>query len=84
MITRESSGYADALDELLAKNLPHKYTSDPSYVLGETETGVDLLAVVASTGPAGEAAITDALVRLLGNFGTHTRAFVRALPEAKR
>jgi len=84
VITRESSGYADPLDELLAKTLPHKYTSDPSYVLGETETGVDLLAVVASTGPTGEAAITDSLVRLLGNFGTHTRAFVRALPEPKR
>jgi hypothetical protein len=84
VITRESSGYADALDDLIAKNLPRKYTSDPSYVLGETETGVDLLAVVARTGPAGEAAMTDALVRLLGNFGTHTRAFVRALPEAKR
>ena len=53
-------------------------------MLGETETGVDLLTVVASTGPAGEAAITDSLVRLLGNFGTHTRTFVRALPEAKR
>ena len=53
-------------------------------MLGETETGVDLLAVVASTGPAGEAAITDSLVRLLGNFGTHTRAFVRSLPEPTR
>jgi hypothetical protein len=84
VITRESSGYADALDDLIAKSLPRKYTSDPSYVLGETETGVDLLAVVAGAGPAGEAAMTDALVRLLGNFGTHTRAFVRALPEEKR
>jgi hypothetical protein len=83
-ITRESSAYADALDDLLAKNLPRKYTSDPGYVLGETEPGVDLLAVVASAGPASEAAVTDALVRLLGNFGTHTRAFVRTLPEAPR
>jgi len=83
-ITRESSGYADALDDLLARNLPRKYTSDPSYVLGETEPGVDLLAVVANAGPAGEAALTDALVRLLGNLGTHTRAFVRALPESPR
>ena len=69
---------------LLATNLPRKYTSDPKYVLGETEPGVDLLAVVASAGPGGEAAVTDALVRLLGNFGTHTRAFVRALPEPPR
>jgi hypothetical protein len=83
-ITRESSAYADALDDLLAKNLPRKYTSDPHYVLGETEPGVDLLAVVASAGPAGEAAVTDALVRLLGNFGTYTRAFVRALPASAR
>ena len=83
-ITRESSAYADTLDDLLAKNLPRKYTSDPGYVFGETEPGVDLLAVVAGAGPAGEAAITDALVRLLGNFGAHTRAFVRALPDSKR
>ena len=83
-ITAQSSGYADALDALLAEHLPRKYTSDPGYVLGETEPGVDLLAVVASSGPAGEAAITDALVRLLGNFGAHTRAFVRALPASSR
>ena len=81
-ITAQSSAFADALDALLAANLPHKYTSDPAYVLGETEPGVDLLAVVASAGPAGEAAVTDALVHLLGNFGVHTRAFVRALPAS--
>ena len=83
-ITHESSAYAGALDDLLATNLPRKYTSDPGYVLGETEPGVDLLAVVANAGPAGEAAITEALVRLLGNVGAHTRAFVRSLPEPQR
>ncbi|HEX7440991.1 MAG TPA: hypothetical protein VF319_12945, partial [Caldimonas sp.] len=80
VITRQSNAYADALDATLEAHLPRKYISDPAYVFGETEAGVDLLAVVARSGAPAQAAMTDALVRLLGNFGTHTRAFVRALP----
>ncbi|MEP7057654.1 MAG: hypothetical protein ABI809_07765 [Caldimonas sp.] len=83
-ITLQSAGYADALDRTLEARLPRKYISEPSYVFGETEPDLDLLAVVAQAGPAAEAAMTDALVRLLGNFGTHTRAFVRALPDSSR
>lgn len=84
VISRQSNAYADALDATLEAHLPRKYTSDPAYVFGETEAGVDLLAVVARSGPAAQAAMTDALVRLLGNFGTHTRSFVRALPIPAR
>ena len=83
-ITKQSNAYADALDETLERYLPAKYISDPDYVFGETEAGVDLYAVVAKSGPAAQTAMTQALVRLLGNFGIHTRAFVRALLAPSR
>ena len=51
-ITRESNAAASALDAVLAASLPPRYTSDPSYVFGETETGVDLHALVARHGGA--------------------------------
>ncbi len=83
-ITRQSNAEAAALDALLEASLPPRYTSDPDYVFGETETGVDLNAVLVRRGGAAEAAMTAELVRLLGRFGAQTRAFVRALATAPR
>ncbi|MGH8797737.1 MAG: hypothetical protein ACREXI_11810 [Caldimonas sp.] len=83
-ITQESAAYADALDKTIERYLPAKYTSDPDYVFGVTEADVDIHAVVAKSGAAAQAAMTQALVRLLGNFGRHTRSFVRALREPAR
>ena len=79
VITAQSRAAADAVDADLARHLPAKYTSDPSYVFGETEAGVDLEAVVRREPAEARLAMDAALVRLLGNFGRHTRAFVRAL-----
>lgn len=79
VITSESSALADALDELLVAQLPAKVTSDPSYVFGVTETGLDLYAQTARLDPAARQGMTRAIAPLLANFGTHTRAFVRTL-----
>ena len=84
VVARQSHAYADAVDATLERELPVKYTSDPAYVFGETEAGIDLDAVVTRSGQAAQAAMTQALVTLLGNFGTHTRSFVRALAMATR
>jgi hypothetical protein len=84
VITQDSSAYADALDALLERYLPARYISDPTYVFGETEPGIDLHALVLRSAPGAEPALTAALVRLMGGFGAQTRAFVRALAVAPR
>lgn len=84
VITMQSYALSDALDATLVASLPSKYTSDPAYVFGETETGVDLHAVISKSGAAAREAMTKTLAQLLFNFGTHTRAFVRALVAPSR
>jgi hypothetical protein len=79
VITLQASDLADALDATLAARLPAKYTSDPDYVFGQTETGLDLYAEVAKSGPASRQAMAEAIAPLLGNFGVYSRAFVRSL-----
>ena len=81
-ITKESNEAAAAIDAILERQLPAKYVSDPAYVFGETEAGVNLYAVVNGSGAPARTAMTEALVRLLGSFGSYTRAFVRSLPVA--
>ncbi len=83
-IALQSYAFSDALEATLVASLPSKYTSDPDYVFGETEAGVDLHAVVGKSGAAVRQAMTQALAQLLLNFGTHTRAFVRALAVPSR
>jgi hypothetical protein len=84
VVSREASAYADEIDRVLERELPWKYTSDPAYVFGETEPAVDLVAVVAASGTAADRAMNRALAHLMGNFGTHTRGFVRSLAETAR
>jgi hypothetical protein len=79
MITRQASELADALDATLAAQLPSKYISDPDYVFGVTETGLDLYREVTSSRPASRQSMTEAIAPLLGNFGTYSRAFVHSL-----
>ena len=84
MVTQQSSDAADAIDAALVAACPPKYTSDPAYVFGVTETGLDLYAEVAKSGPAARQAMAEAIAPLLANFGTYSRAFVRALLAASR
>ncbi|MGZ5237326.1 MAG: hypothetical protein ACXWCV_13520 [Caldimonas sp.] len=63
--------------------LQPKYTSDPGYVFGVTQTGVDTYAELGAT-PAARDALKRALAPLLGNLGTTSRAFVRSLVAAGR
>ena len=83
VITVQSRALADAVDEALARHLPPRYTSEPSYLFGETDPGVDLERVSKSLSPEAQAALNGALAELLGNFGRQTRAFVRTLARAR-
>jgi len=84
LIAREASDAADALDAALVARLPSKYTSDPEYVFGVSETGLDLYGEVAKSGPAARRAMAEAVAPLLANFGAYSRAYVRALLAGAR
>ena len=79
LISRESSSLAGATDSVIALSLPAKYVSDPAYVLGETEPGVDIYRLLEQSPPAAQAAMSGMIGGLLRNFGAYTRAFVRTL-----
>jgi hypothetical protein len=84
LIARAASDAADATDAALVTHLPAKYTSDPDYVFGVTETGLDLYVEVAKSGPAPRRAMAETVAPLLASFGTYSRAYVRALLAAGR
>ena len=79
VVSRESNALAGATDKALEQNLPARYVSDPGYILGETEPGLNLYRVLDESPPAARAAMGALVSGLLRNFGAHTRAFVRAL-----
>jgi hypothetical protein len=79
VISKESNALAGATDKVLERSLPSKYVSDPEYVLGETEPGLDLYAVVNQSSPAAREAVTVIVAGLLRNFGAYSRAFLRSL-----
>ena len=79
VISRESNALAGATDAVLERSLPPKYVSDPKYVVGETEPGLDVYAVVNQSPPAAREAMTVMVAGLLRNFGAYSRAFVRSL-----
>jgi hypothetical protein len=66
-------------------SLPAKYTSDPTYTFGVSETGLDLHAQLSAAQPASSATAAapalaeQAIAPLLARFGVHTRNFVRSL-----
>jgi hypothetical protein len=84
VVTAVAAAQADALDAALEGALPPRYIADPTYVFGTTEPDVDLYRVVTRAGPAEQAAMTTMLERLLGDFGRHTRAYVRAVAGSAR
>ncbi len=79
VISRESNALAGATDRVLEQSLPRQYVSDPDYVLGETEPGLDLYGVLNHSPPPARDAMTGMVAGLLRNFGAYTRAFVRSL-----
>lgn len=79
VISREANALAGATDKVLEQSLPGKYVSDPAYVLGETEPGLDLYDVLNQSPPPARLAMTGMVAGLIRKFGAHTRVFVRSL-----
>lgn len=78
LISRQAFAASDAIDAALEAALPARMVSDPDYVFGKTDPGIDLLAQLAAA-PARQHDLTAALTPLLRDVGGHTRAFLRAL-----
>jgi hypothetical protein len=79
VVTEEASRAADALDAALLQRLPARYTSDPDYAFGVTETGLDLYAELGRSAPAERIALEADIAPLMARFGVHTRSLVRSL-----
>lgn len=85
LVSREANSLAGATDSVLELSLPARYVSDPAYVLGETEHGLNLYGVLARSQSSAGQAMSGMVSGLLRNFGAYTRAFVRSLlARAKR
>ncbi len=79
VVSLRSHASADAVDAALVAGLQPLYTSDPDYVFGVTQTGVDTYAELGASSPAAREALKRAIAPLFGNFGSSSRAFVRSL-----
>jgi hypothetical protein len=79
VVSEQASRAADTLDAALLQRLPAKYTSDPGYTFGVSETGLDLYAELGRSAPAERIALEAEIAPLMARFGTHTRSLVRSL-----
>jgi hypothetical protein len=84
VVSLEAFNHADALDAALERALPAHYVADPGFDYGAADDPHDLWAVLAHSSVAAREALLNALIGLLGQFGSQTRAFVRTLPLPPR
>ncbi|MBN9462868.1 MAG: hypothetical protein J0H00_16805 [Burkholderiales bacterium] len=79
VVSRHAADAADEVDRIIAASLPARYVDDPGFEFGVAEDGIDLYASLGRDDPAKRDAMMRMLAPLMAEFGTHTRAFVRAL-----
>ncbi|MEO8523472.1 MAG: hypothetical protein ABI460_02015 [Caldimonas sp.] len=79
VVSSRANAAADAIDAALVALLQPKYVSDPAYVFGVTQTGVDTYAELGTATPAARESLKRAIAPLLGNLGATSRAFVRSV-----
>jgi hypothetical protein len=84
VVSSQANQASDAIDDALVTWFQRKYTSDPTYVFGVTQSDVDTYAELGATSPAARDALERAIAPLLGNLGMTLRAFVRGLIPSAR
>lgn len=84
VVSSQAYAASDAIDAALVRWFQARYMSDPGYVFGVTETGVDTYAELGRNSSAAREALIQAIAPLLRHFGTSSRAFVRGLIMAGR
>jgi hypothetical protein len=77
VVSSRANAAADAIDEALVAWLQPKYVSNPAYVFGVTQAGVDTYAELGAASPAARESLKRAIAPLLGSLGATSRAFVR-------
>lgn len=84
LVARRAAHAADRVDEAVAAALPKRYVDDPAFEFGVDARGIDLHARLGEEAPAAGDAMVRTLVPLMREYGTHTRAFVRAMAAGAR
>lgn len=82
VVSRQSHAYGSKLTNILLDTLPAAYMSDPAFDFGVKESSIDLVAELKQHDPAKHAKLDQALAELMGNFGAHSRNFVRGVLKA--
>lgn len=82
VVARQAHAHGPGLAALLMATMPKGYVADPDYDFGVQGDRVDLLAELSHRDPARRAELDHEVADLMGNFGAHTRNFVRAILKA--
>jgi len=82
VVSRHANAASDAIDAALVAGFQPRYMSDPAYVFGVTQTGVDTYDELGRDSPAARDALKRAIAPLLGQLGMTSRALVRSLLPA--
>lgn len=82
-ISRQSHAAAAVTDAALEQILPYKYISDPNYLFGETETEVNLFALLGQAPLSQQLSMTNMVSELMHHFGVHSRSFILSLTPPK-
>ena len=79
---RQAHAHGPGLVALLLATMPKEYVADPGYDFGVQGDRVDLLAELSHRDAARRAELDHEIADLMGNFGAHSRNFVRAILQA--
>ncbi|MEO7031904.1 MAG: hypothetical protein ABI351_01605 [Herbaspirillum sp.] len=82
VVSAQSADYAPQLTEIITATLPARFVSDPAFDFGASESGIDLVQVLAELPAANRARLDNSIAELLGNMGAHSRNFVRGMLKA--
>lgn len=82
VVARQAHAHGPGLAALLMATMPKGYVADPDYDFGVQGDRLDLLAELSHRDPARRAELDHEVADLMGNFGAHTRNFVRAILKA--
>ncbi len=84
IVSLQSFQLGEAVTQQLLACAPARYVSDPGFDFGVEGGTIDLIAEVARQGPQAQATLQASIATLMGHFGAHSRALVRAILAPSR
>jgi hypothetical protein len=79
VVARQAHAYGDRLSAALVASMPAAYVTDPGYDFGAQGGLIDLVAELSRPDAATHNELDVVITELLGNFGSHSRNFVRGI-----